>query len=121
MPKLTFESIAVPLREDDQGAIRVGSSRVLLDLVIGEFQRGATPEEIVDAFESLALADVYAVISYYLRNPEPIHDYLLRREQEAKIIREKIEASQPLRPNLRAMSLARARARENAHAPVDQR
>jgi uncharacterized protein (DUF433 family) len=116
VPALTFEPIAVPLREDEHGAIRVGDTRVLLDLVIHEFRNGASPGEIVESYEALALADVYAVISHYLRHPEPIHAYLDRRAQEARAIREMIEASQPPRPNLRAAILARARAKEKADA-----
>lgn len=118
MSSLTFEPIAVPLRMDEHGAIRVGGTRVLLDLVIGEFQRGASPEGIVEAFETLTLPDVYAILSYYLRNPGPIDGYLRRREEEAQAIRRKIEGSQPPRPNLRAMLLARARARESANGPA---
>jgi uncharacterized protein (DUF433 family) len=116
---MTFEPLAVPLREDDQGAIRVGDTRVLLDLVIQEFQDGASPEGIVESYPALALADVYTVIGYYLRHPDAIDAYLQRREHEAKAVREMIEASQPPRPNLRATLMARAKARENADAQAD--
>ena len=115
----TFEPLAVPLREDALGAIRVGGTRVLLDLVIQEFRNGATPEEIVESYDALDLADVYAVISYYLRHPAAIDAYLTRREQEAKAVREMIEASQPPRPNLRAAIMARAKAREKADVQAD--
>jgi uncharacterized protein (DUF433 family) len=117
---LTFEPITVPLRLDEHGAIRVGNTRVLLDLVIHEFQNGATPEEIVEAYDALALPDVYAVVSYYLRNPQPIDEYLRRREDEAQVVRRKIEASQPPRSNLRAVLLARLKAKENGDAPAAQ-
>jgi uncharacterized protein (DUF433 family) len=61
MTPVTFAPIAVPLRMDEHGAIRVGDTRVLVDLVIHEFQRGATPEGIVDSYDSLALNDVYSL------------------------------------------------------------
>src|SRR4051812_10333695 len=99
MTQLTFEPMAVPLRADEDGAIRVGSTRVLLDLVIHEFQSGATPEEIVEAYDTLTLPDVYAVLNYYLRNSQQINDYLRNRQQEATALREKIEAGQPPRAN----------------------
>jgi uncharacterized protein (DUF433 family) len=54
---------APPLREDESGALRVGNSRVLLELVIQAFQDGATPETIVQRYPTLALADAYAVIT----------------------------------------------------------
>src|SRR5437773_1493883 len=116
MSTLMFEPIAVPLRMDEHGAIRVGDTRVLVDLVIHEFQNGATPEGIVDAYDALALPDVYAVLSYYLRNPQPIDEYLRRREEEARALRCQIEATQPPRPNLRAMLVARLKAKEKENA-----
>ena len=119
MAKLTFEPIPVPLREDEHGAIRVGNTRVLLDLVIHEFRNGASPEGIVESYDALTLADVYAVISHYLRDPAPIDNYVRRRESEAEVVRQKIEALQPPRPNLRAVLLARAKAKELTNAPAD--
>ena len=73
MTAVDFEplSVAVPLWEDPPGVFRVGKSRVLLELVIGAFQRGETPEGIVRSYRTLHLADVYAVISRYLAGPHP--------------------------------------------------
>jgi uncharacterized protein (DUF433 family) len=119
MASLTFEPIAIPLREDEQGAIRIGNTRVLLDVVIHEFRNGATAEGIVESYDALALADVYAVISYYLQHADAVDAYLHRREQEAKAVREMIEDSQPPRPNLRAALMARAKASEQPHAEAD--
>jgi uncharacterized protein (DUF433 family) len=102
-------SVAVPLREEPRGVFRVGKCRVLLELVIRAFQRGQTPEAIVQSYDTLSLADVYAVVSYYLANPEPIHEYLRQRDIAAEEIRQKIEASQPPRENLREVLMARAR------------
>jgi uncharacterized protein (DUF433 family) len=116
---VTFDPQPVPLRQDEHGAIRVGDTRVLLDLVLHEFENGATPEEIVESYDALSLCDVYAVLSYYMRNREPIDAYLRGREQEARQLREKIDASQPPRHDLRAMLMARAKAREAANAAAD--
>jgi uncharacterized protein (DUF433 family) len=83
-----------PLREEESGAIRVGSSRVLLDLVIHAFQDGKTPEKIVDSYPTLKLSDVYSVIAYYLRHQGDVDNYLAEREQEAAEIRKEIEQRQ---------------------------
>jgi uncharacterized protein (DUF433 family) len=85
---------APPIREDADGALRVGNSRVLLELVIRAFQDGATPEAIVQRYSTLALADVYAVITYYLRHRSEIEAYLTKREQNAQEVREKLEKQQ---------------------------
>src|SRR5258708_27379766 len=78
------------LRENPPGVFRVGKSRVLLELVIHAFQRGETPEGIVQSYRTLSLPDVYAVISYYLVNPAPIDEYLRLSEEQAEAIRHKI-------------------------------
>lgn len=113
MTPLTFNSLEVPLSIDPQGAIRVGGTRMLLDVLIYEFDSGATPEEIVDCYEGLDLADVYAVLSYCLRNRPAINEYQHRREAEADALRRTIESSQPPRPDWRAARLARQKARRN--------
>ena len=40
-------TLSIPLREEPQGVLRVGKSRVLLELVIHAHQRGASAQEIV--------------------------------------------------------------------------
>ena len=74
---------APPLRQDSSGAVRVGSSQVLLEIAIRAFQDGATPETIVQRYPTAALSDVYAVISYYLRHRAEIDTYLNEREVAA--------------------------------------
>jgi uncharacterized protein (DUF433 family) len=97
----------VPFRADANGDLRVGESRVLLDLVVEAFDGGATPETLVQSYPSLQLADVYAVIGYYLRHQGEVEDYLSHREQRADDVRQKIEANQPDMTGVRARLLAR--------------
>jgi hypothetical protein len=56
---------------------------VTLDTVIGAFNAGATAEEIVQQYPSIALADVYSVIAYYLRHQADVQTYLAERQQQA--------------------------------------
>lgn len=69
-----------PLRQEEDGAVRVGKSRVLLELVIYAHQQGMPPAEIVYNYDTLDLADVYAVIAYYLRHQEAVDAYVAERE-----------------------------------------
>jgi uncharacterized protein (DUF433 family) len=103
----TAQAEAPPLREDASGALRVGDSRVLVELVIRAFQDGATPETIVQRYDTLALADVYSVIAYYLRHPSEIEEYLARREVKAEEVRRRIESQQGDMSEIRARLLAR--------------
>ena len=97
MTTRTIEPVPVPLRQDAIGALRVGDSRVLLELVIHAFQDGATPEAIVQSYDTLKLPDVYAVLAYYLTHQEDVHVYLARRNDEADTLRREIESAQPAR------------------------
>ena len=96
-----------PLREDADGALRVGDSRVLLELVIRAFQDGATPEVIVQRYSTLNLSNVYAVIAYYLRHPHEVDEYLAQREQKAEIVRQQVESRQGDLSEIRARLAAR--------------
>jgi uncharacterized protein (DUF433 family) len=104
---LTIQTDPVPLRRDEHGVIRVGDSQVVLDVVIREFNNGADPEGIVHGYPTLALADVYGVIAYYLRHRKEVDEYLHNRREEAGRLRQEIEAKQPGRAELRAKLLAR--------------
>jgi uncharacterized protein (DUF433 family) len=103
-------TLTVPLREDPAGVLRVGTSRVLLELVIRAYQRGASPQEIVRMYETLDLGDVFAVLAYYLSHSSEVDEYLRRSDEQADAIRRKIEAAQPPGPS-KAELLKRAKAK----------
>jgi uncharacterized protein (DUF433 family) len=98
---------APPLRQDASGALRIGSSRVLIELVIRAFQDGATPEAIAQRYPTAPLADIYAVIAYYLRHRQELEAYLAEREQRAQEVRQRIERHQGDLADLRRRILAR--------------
>lgn len=87
---LVVHSDPPPLRMDESGAIRVGTSRVLLELVIHACDDGATPEAVVQMYPTLDLADVYAVFAYYLRHRAEIQEYLRERDEQAQDIRRQL-------------------------------
>lgn len=89
----TPATMDVPLRTDERGAIRVGDTRVLLQLVIYAFNQGESAESIVDSYSSLKLADVYAVIAYYLTHRAEVDAYIAQKDAEAERLRKEIEAS----------------------------
>jgi len=115
---LPLYSDPLPLRIDEGGALRVGKSRISLDVVVEQYENGMTPEDMVRAYDTLALADVHAVIAYYLRHREAVRAYLKRRGEEAEALRAKIEAERP-RISLEEL-LGRRRATEKADAPTSQ-
>jgi hypothetical protein len=104
-------TVAVPLREDPPGVVRVGNSCVLLEIVLEAFKRGESPEAIVRSYKTLRLADVYALISRYLENPAPFDEYLRQSEQEAQAVRKKLEEAGMTGRISKEELLARAKAK----------
>ncbi|MDX1967807.1 MAG: DUF433 domain-containing protein [Planctomycetaceae bacterium] len=108
----------LPLRADEGGGVRIGGTRVSLDVVVEGYENGLTPEDLVAAYDTLALADVHAVIAFYLRHRSQVRDYLNRRNQEAQMLRSSIEAVCP--PISRAALIARRHAMDSADAASGQ-
>lgn len=107
---MTAESIApepVPLVRDQAGRLMVPETRISLDVLVADFKQGKTPEAIHQDYESVSLADVYAVFAYYLRHRSEVEAYLGEQEREGEEIRARIEAEYPLDEGLRAKLLAR--------------
>jgi uncharacterized protein (DUF433 family) len=93
-----LEAIPVPLTNDGHGGLRVGETRVSLESVWRLHQQGASPAEIVQAFDTLQPADVHAVLAWALRHRDEVDAYLKRRDEEAAQIRRQLEEA-GLTPN----------------------
>ncbi len=102
----------LPLRTDADGVIRIGGTRVTLDTVVAAFTEGATAEEIAQQYPSLDLADVYAVMSYYLRRRKEVDEYLRSRAALAVAVRRENESRfdpHGIRDRLLARSMSSSR------------
>lgn len=84
----TVHSDPAPLRVDDAGTVRVGGTRVTLETVIKRFHQGDSPEILAQNFTPLPLADIYAVIGYYMRHQAEVDAYLVRQDREAEAFRQ---------------------------------
>ncbi|MGH7959459.1 MAG: DUF433 domain-containing protein [Opitutaceae bacterium] len=107
---LTPATAEIPLATDGHGVVRVGGTRVTLESVVGAFRAGATAEEIAQQFPTLALADVYQVIAYFLNHAAEVESYLAARQKEAGTLRGEIESHFDPR-GMRARLLARRSAK----------
>lgn len=105
--KLELQPLSIPLTRLENGVYRVTGTRIGMDIVIEAFKDGATPEEIIESFDSLRMADVYTIIAYYLNHKEEIEEQLRQEDHEAEELRRIIEAAQPTRAEVRARLLAR--------------
>jgi len=76
---LRFEPIPCPVILGADGVIRVRGSGVVLELVVGALDGGATAEQIAHHCPSLSLAQIHSVISYVLSHREGVDHYLRQR------------------------------------------
>lgn len=103
---LAVDPEPVPLSRDEHGAWRVGDTRVTLETLVAAFDRGDTPEEIHEQYPSVALGDVYAVLTYYVRHRGLVQTYLDERERAGAEVQDRVER-ELLPGGLRAQLLAR--------------
>ena len=107
---MTAHAIApepVPLVLDHAGRLMVPGTRVSLDVLVAAFKRGKTPEAIHEGYETVPLADVYAIFAYYLRHRDEVEEYLAERQRQGEEVKARIEALYPPEEGLRAKLLAR--------------
>ena len=73
----------------------VAGTRIGLDVLIYDFRRGKSAEELFKSYPSIgSLARVYGAITFVLEHPDVIEEYL----QEMERTWEEIERTHPLPP-----------------------
>jgi len=58
--------------------IRIKGTRVGIETILEDYLNAASPEAIAVRYPSVTLEQVYATITYYLRNKEDVDQYLER-------------------------------------------
>ena len=106
MTSSAVEPEPVPLAMDEHGALRVGGTRVTLETLVAAFDRGDSPEEIHEQYPSVALGDVYAVLTYCVRYRSSVQEYMTERERVGAEVRSRVEGEFPP-DGLRARLMAR--------------
>jgi uncharacterized protein (DUF433 family) len=82
------------------GRACIAGSRIrVLDVVNWHEKRGYSPDEIVDMFPGITLADVYAALTYYFDNRQEIEEEFRKELEWAERIKATIPSKIP--PELR--------------------
>ena len=110
--KLALEAESLPLATDSNGVVRVGGTRVTLDMVVAGYHMGQTPEQVVLDFSSLRLEDVFTVFGYYLRHRSEVDAYVAEGERRGAELQAEIEAHSS-RSQARERVLARQKGRSD--------
>jgi uncharacterized protein (DUF433 family) len=69
---------------DDRDWIRVKGTRVGIEVLLDEFNKGASAEQICGAYPTVSREQVYATITYYLHNQAELDGYLQRSRDVAE-------------------------------------
>jgi uncharacterized protein (DUF433 family) len=107
MPVVASKSY-VEYRND---AYWIEGTRISLDSVVYAFQKGLSPESIVQSFPLLTLEQVYGVIAFYLANRAEIDVYLAAEEAAFDAMPQPLQTTDPALYNkLMATKAARQKA-----------
>ena len=88
----------------------VEGTRISLDSVVYAFQKGLSPESIVQSFPLLTLEQVYGSIAFYLANRTEIDTYLAAEEEAFDAMPQSLQTDAPALYNkLMAAKAARQR------------
>lgn len=82
--------------EYQNDAYRVEGTRISLDSIIYAFQKGLSPESIVQSFPLLTLEQVYGAIAFYLANRAEIDTYLAVEEAAFDAMPQPLQATDPV-------------------------
>jgi uncharacterized protein (DUF433 family) len=74
--------------EQQDGAYRIGGTRVSLDSIVYAYRRGASPESIQRSFPSLTLEQVHGALAFYLSHQTAVDSNLVRGEKEFEELQE---------------------------------
>ena len=113
MPAETSEAVQYVSRTSE-GVWRVAGSRVSLESVILLHLAGQPPQQIIDAFPTLTLEQVYGTIAFYLRHRAALDAYLDQQQSGWNSFQE-----ESARRNLQLQQRIRARAAQGGVPGAD--
>ena len=91
MPVLAAKSYV----EYQNNSYWVEETRISLDSIVYAFQRGLSPESIVQSFPLLTLEQVYGAITFYLANRAEIDAYLTVEEAAFDAMPQPLQTAAP--------------------------
>jgi uncharacterized protein (DUF433 family) len=78
-PEDYLEFERTPTNQGEVEEVRIKGSRILIEHVLGYYQKGLTAEAIkAEVYPSLSLQEIEAAIHYYLQNKMEVDRYLER-------------------------------------------
>ena len=66
------------------GRVRIDGTRITVNQIVTLYKKGDSPEDIVEYYVHLTLAQVHAALAYYHANQQEIENSLVVEEKEAE-------------------------------------
>jgi uncharacterized protein (DUF433 family) len=108
-----LEAVETPVRFDENGIAYVADTTVRLTSVLSAYLNDDSPEDIVESYPAIRLADVYGVIAYYLNHRQAMDSYLIQQSQLSAATRQAFESEHPemttLQKRLRALKYSQSK------------
>ncbi len=67
-----------------EGDVLIKGTRVGIETVLEDYLQGISPEEIALRYRALTLEQIYATVTYYLRNQAALDSYLAQWRHDAE-------------------------------------
>ncbi len=97
------------VRVDENGAYRVGTTRVSLDSVVHAYMQGHSAEAIADQYPAITLEEVYGAIAFFLGNRDEVNRYLEGQQKLWEKMRAEADATpSPAVERIRALKAGAA-------------
>jgi uncharacterized protein (DUF433 family) len=92
---LEIKAESAPILINAEGTAYIAKTRVTLETIVYAFQNGDSAEQIADSYDVLSLADIYAVIAYYLHHRDEVDAYIRERQKQAQTLFEELNRQHP--------------------------
>jgi len=120
MSELQIPPEPVPLRWDEHGRLMIVGHRIAFEIVVHHYRRSRSAEAVHQSYPTLPLADIHALLAYYLRHEDEVEDYLAGQGRRGEVARARHEAEHPPEPGLRAKLLARRHEQQRSGRTIEE-
>ena len=88
-----------------EGKPNIDGMRIKVELIATLHNAGASPEQMVEDYPPLTLAQIYSALAYYYDHKDEIDGQIEEGERFAESVRAELDSSPKLREQLRARGL----------------
>jgi uncharacterized protein (DUF433 family) len=88
---VTLEEMLVETPGICGGKLRINGTRITVERVAAMTEQGYSAQQILESYDHLSLAQVYAALAYYHANREEVDANLAANEREFERLKQEVE------------------------------